>query len=66
MIICPRSDMEVMLNKLAPEEGVNYTHTCEGPDDMPAHVKSTLIGSELTIPIHAGRLTLGRWQVRGS
>lgn len=57
-----RSDMEMMLNHIAPEEGNKYTHTCEGPDDMPAHVKSTLIGNELTLPIHNGKLTLGRWQ----
>lgn len=56
--------MEMMLNTIAPEEGNKYTHTCEGPDDMPAHVKSTLIGNELTLPIHNGKLTLGRWQVR--
>ena len=55
--------MEMMLNKIAPEDSIKYTHTCEGPDDMPAHVKSTVIGSEITIPIHNGKLTLGRWQV---
>ena len=55
--------MEMMLNRAFPESGIKYTHTCEGPDDMPAHVKSTLIGSELTIPISNGKLTLGRWQV---
>ena len=56
-----RRDMEMALNQLCPES-LPYTHTCEGPDDMPAHVKSSLVGSELTIPISRGQLALGTWQ----
>ncbi|MGE0607956.1 MAG: secondary thiamine-phosphate synthase enzyme YjbQ [Pirellulales bacterium] len=55
------ADLERMLNHLAPED-FPYRHTCEGPDDMPAHVKSALLGSSLTIPIRDGRLQLGTWQ----
>jgi secondary thiamine-phosphate synthase enzyme len=54
-------DLESSLSAIAPEDFA-YRHTCEGPDDMPAHVKSSLLGSSLTIPIHAGRLCLGTWQ----
>lgn len=43
-------------------ESFPHRHTCEGPDDMPAHVKSSLLGSSLTIPVQAGRLALGTWQ----
>ena len=43
-------------------EHLPYVHTCEGPDDMPAHVKSSLLGSGLLIPISQGRLALGTWQ----
>ncbi|KAK6166613.1 hypothetical protein SNE40_023264 [Patella caerulea] len=56
-----RVDMEMMLNKLVPE-GLNYKHSCEGPDDMPAHVKAALLGSSVTIPITQGQLNLGTWQ----
>ncbi|XP_046851340.1 UPF0047 protein YjbQ-like [Xenia sp. Carnegie-2017] len=56
-----RRDMEMMLNKLAPETAP-YKHTLEGPDDMPAHVKTSLMGASLTIPITDGRLNLGTWQ----
>jgi secondary thiamine-phosphate synthase enzyme len=56
-----RVDMETALNHIAPE-GLLYTHTMEGPDDMPAHVKSSLLGSSVTIPIQAGQLALGTWQ----
>ncbi len=49
------------LNTIAPED-LPYVHTMEGPDDMPAHVKSSLLGSNLTIPIREGRLALGTWQ----
>ncbi|WP_461537155.1 secondary thiamine-phosphate synthase enzyme YjbQ [Spongorhabdus nitratireducens] len=57
-----RSDMERHLNKLAPENEPHYQHTYEGPDDMPAHIKSSLMGCELTIPVTNGRLSLGTWQ----
>lgn len=57
-----RGDMERHFNVLAPEGAPYYKHTYEGPDDMPAHIKSTLIGVSQTIPITAGRLNLGTWQ----
>ena len=57
-----RADMEAYFNRLAPENAAYYRHTSEGPDDMPAHLKAVLLGSELTIPISAGRLALGTWQ----
>jgi len=57
-----RDDMEAYFNRLAPENAPYYTHTLEGPDDMPAHLKAVLLGSELTIPISNGRLALGTWQ----
>lgn len=56
-----RDDMEMMLNKIVPE-GLPYRHSCEGPDDMPAHVKACFLGSSLTIPITDGKLNLGTWQ----
>ncbi|XP_041365971.1 UPF0047 protein C4A8.02c-like isoform X2 [Gigantopelta aegis] len=56
-----RVDTEMMLNRIVPE-GAGYKHTCEGPDDMPAHVKAALIGSSVTIPITKGKLNLGTWQ----
>ncbi|TPX61526.1 hypothetical protein PhCBS80983_g01039 [Powellomyces hirtus] len=56
-----RKDMEMMLNRLAPENAP-YIHTDEGPDDMPGHVKSSLFGVSLNIPISQGRLALGTWQ----
>ncbi len=54
-------DLEMALSKIAPED-FPYRHTCEGPDDMPAHVKSALLGSSLSVPIRKGRLALGTWQ----
>ena len=54
-------DLESAFNAIAPED-FPYEHTCEGPDDMPAHVKASLLGSSLTIPISNGRLCLGTWQ----
>jgi secondary thiamine-phosphate synthase enzyme len=54
-------DLESSLNAIASED-FPYKHTIEGPDDMPAHVKSVLIGSSLSVPIHQGRLALGTWQ----
>lgn len=54
-------DLEAAVNAIAPED-FPYAHTCEGPDDMPAHVKAALLGSSVTVPIAAGRLLLGTWQ----
>lgn len=54
-------DLEMSFNRIAPES-FPYAHTCEGPDDMPAHVKASLIGNSLSIPISEGRLCLGTWQ----
>lgn len=56
-----RVDMETAANQLCPESSP-FIHTCEGPDDMPAHVKASLFGSSVTIPITQGRLALGTWQ----
>lgn len=57
-----RVDFESHFNVLAPEDAPYYRHTYEGPDDMPAHIKASLLGSSLTIPITGGRLNLGTWQ----
>ena len=57
-----RRDLENWLNRLVPENDPLYTHTMEGPDDMPAHIKSMLTQSSLSIPIIQGRLALGTWQ----
>ena len=54
-------DLETSFSALAPED-FPHRHTCEGPDDMPAHVKASLLGAALSIPIHEGRLALGTWQ----
>ena len=56
-----RTDMEAVFNQLAPES-FPYEHTYEGPDDMPAHVKSALLGCDVLIPIANGQLALGTWQ----
>ncbi len=56
-----RADMPEMLDRIVPE-GQSIRHTIEGPDDMPAHVKSSLIGCSLIIPICDGELALGTWQ----
>ena len=56
-----RVDMETAANQLCPESSP-FIHTCEGPDDMPAHVKSSLFGASLVVPISSGRLALGTWQ----
>jgi len=57
-----RGDMESHFNELVPENAPYYKHTYEGADDMPAHIKSSLLGCELNIPIRKGRLLLGNWQ----
>ncbi|MEY4188669.1 MAG: secondary thiamine-phosphate synthase enzyme YjbQ [Planctomycetaceae bacterium] len=56
-----RTDLNQALNQLAPENA-HWTHTCEGPDDMPAHVKHSLLGASLSIPVADHRLLLGTWQ----
>jgi secondary thiamine-phosphate synthase enzyme len=55
------ADLESSFNALAPET-FPYRHTCEGPDDMPAHVKAAMLGCSLTIPVRNGGLALGTWQ----
>ncbi len=57
-----RYDMNQILDRLVPENQSYFTHTLEGDDDMPAHAKSSLVGSSITIPISRGRLNLGTWQ----
>ena len=57
-----RTDLSHALDRIAPESGSLYLHTDEGADDMPAHIKSSLVGVSLTIPISNGRLHLGTWQ----
>ena len=57
-----RVDMESSFNRIAPENAPYYTHTLEGDDDMPAHIKTVLIGCDLTIPVADGHLLLGVWQ----
>tara|TARA_X000001036_G_C20334162_1_gene665786 strand:- start:75 stop:497 length:423 start_codon:yes stop_codon:yes gene_type:complete len=57
-----RKDFESHFNNLIPENMNYYQHTSEGPDDMPAHLKSAIIGCSLSIPITNGKLNLGTWQ----
>lgn len=57
-----RRDLENWLNRLVPENDPLYTHTMEGADDMPSHIKSALTASTLSIPVMDGRLALGTWQ----
>ena len=57
-----RIDFESHMNKMVPENAPYYNHTIEGPDDMPAHLKSSILGSSLTIPVTKGQLNLGTWQ----
>ncbi|UCH82668.1 MAG: YjbQ family protein [Candidatus Latescibacterota bacterium] len=57
-----RRDMESHFNEMVPENAPYYIHTSEGPDDMPAHIKSSLLGSSVTVPITGGRLNMGTWQ----
>jgi secondary thiamine-phosphate synthase enzyme len=56
-----RADLERFLDNLAPESNL-YTHRSEGADDMPAHIKTVLVGSQVTVPISNGRLNFGIWQ----
>jgi secondary thiamine-phosphate synthase enzyme len=57
-----RSDFEAHFNEMVPENQPYYRHTMEGADDMPAHLKSSILGSSIQIPITDGRLNLGTWQ----
>lgn len=57
-----RADLETWLDRVVPEGAEQWTHTLEGDDDMPAHVKSMLTGVSLTLPIAGGELALGTWQ----
>lgn len=57
-----RRDLNEIFNRLVPENAPYYLHTDEGPDDMPSHAKSIIVGSSLTLPLCAGRLNLGTWQ----
>lgn len=56
-----RADFEMAMNHAVPES-LDYVHTLEGPDDMPAHVKASLLGSSVSVPVSEGRLALGTWQ----
>ena len=57
-----RRDLEQWLNRLVPENDPLFTHTVEGPDDMPSHIKAALTATSLSIPIVDGKLGLGTWQ----
>jgi secondary thiamine-phosphate synthase enzyme len=57
-----RADMEAYFSKIVPENEPYFKHTLEGSDDMPAHLKAVMLGSELTIPVGQGQLLLGVWQ----
>ena len=57
-----RVDFETHFNKLVPENSSDFIHNAEGPDDMPAHIKTVLIGESLTVPVRDGALALGTWQ----
>jgi secondary thiamine-phosphate synthase enzyme len=57
-----RQDFETHFNVLVPESANQYLHTLEGPDDMTSHIKSSLLGSSVNIPLQNGRLLLGTWQ----
>ena len=57
-----RKDMETHFNKSVPENAPYYEHNAEGPDDMPAHIKSSILGSSITAPVTNGNLNLGIWQ----
>ncbi len=57
-----RSDLEAHFNIFAPENADYYQHTYEGSDDMPAHIKSSILGASISIPITNGQLNLGTWQ----
>jgi secondary thiamine-phosphate synthase enzyme len=68
LILCENADpdvlrdMETFMRDLVPDGDTRFVHTAEGPDDMPAHVRSVLTQSNISIPISGGRLALGTWQ----
>ena len=55
-------DLNTFFNRLVPEDNRLYRHTCEGPDDMPAHIRAALTLTQLSIPVERGRMALGTWQ----
>jgi secondary thiamine-phosphate synthase enzyme len=57
-----RDDFEAHFDRAVPEDAPYWTHTFEGPDDMPAHIKASLLGPSLSLPVSDGRLALGTWQ----
>ena len=57
-----RRDFEAWFSRAVPEDADYWTHTTEGPDDMPAHIKASLLGPTLTLPVRDGELALGTWQ----
>jgi secondary thiamine-phosphate synthase enzyme len=57
-----RDDFEAFFDDAVPEDAPYWTHTMEGPDDMPAHIKASLLGPSLTLPVSRGRLAVGTWQ----
>ena len=57
-----RDDFEAYFNEVVPEDARYWTHTIEGPDDMPAHIKASVLGPSLSLPVSDGRLALGTWQ----
>jgi len=57
-----RTDLARFFKRLVPEDPALYEHTMEGPDDMPAHIRSALTGVQLSIPVDGGRMVLGTWQ----
>lgn len=57
-----RSDMEKHFNKMVPEDAPYYDHNTEGSDDMPAHIKSVILGSSVSVPVKNGDFNLGTWQ----
>jgi secondary thiamine-phosphate synthase enzyme len=57
-----RDDFEAWFDAAVPEDAPYWTHTIEGPDDMPAHIKASVLGPSLSLPVSGGRLALGTWQ----
>jgi len=57
-----RSDMETYFNKIVPENATYFQHTLEGKDDMTSHIKSSILGNSITVPVSNGSLNLGTWQ----
>ena len=57
-----RRDLETFMSRIAPEDPALYAHNDEGPDDMPAHIRSALTSTQLSVPVAEGRMALGTWQ----